>query len=56
MILKFDLLSKPIELTRPVFDALVDVVMLPTNENDTLDLMDAETNKELQDAEIEGML
>ena len=47
MILKFDFLNKPIDLTRPVFDALVDVVMLPISDNDTLDLMDAE---------IEGML
>jgi hypothetical protein len=56
LIIEFDLINKPMDLTRPVFDALVDVVMLPTNESDTLDLMDAAKNQELQDAEIEGMI
>ena len=56
LIIEFDLINQPIDLTRPVFDALVDVVMLPTKESDTLDLMDAAKNQELQDAEIEGMI
>ena len=30
--------------------------MLPTNESDTLDLMNASKNQELQDAEMEGMI
>jgi len=56
LIIEFDLINKPMDLTRPVFDAIVDVVMLPTNESDTLDLMDPAKNQELQDAEIEGMI
>jgi hypothetical protein len=53
---KFDLINKPINLTRPAFDALVDVVMLPTNDSYTLELMDPVKNEELHDAEIDGML
>jgi len=30
--------------------------MLPSNESDTLDLMDAAKNQELEEAEIEGMI
>lgn len=44
------------DFSRPSFDALMDMVMLPTNESDTLDLMDAAKNQELQDVEIEGMI
>ena len=56
LIVEFDLINKPMDLTRPAFDAVLDVVMLPTNESDTLDLMDAAKNQELQDAEFEGMI
>ena len=40
-------LCEPMDLTRSAFDALTDVVMLPTNESDTLDMMDAAKNQEL---------
>jgi len=51
LIVEFDLFNKPIDLTRPSFDAFIDMVMLPTNESDTLNLMDAAKNQELRDIE-----
>ena len=52
MILKLDLVNRAMDLMCPEFDALMDIVMLPANDNDTLDLMDAENNEEVQDAQI----
>jgi len=56
LILRFDLLNKPPELRQPAFDALVDVVIQPTNRLDTIALMDATRHQDLKGKDIEGML
>ncbi|KIM37259.1 hypothetical protein M413DRAFT_13434 [Hebeloma cylindrosporum] len=56
IILKFYLINKNIDRTRPAFDALMDAVILPTDDNDIRNLMDAVKHQELWDVEIEGML